>query len=85
MGRLVIDEYALKPEPGKIVLRSLSRLVPFEAFSCLGDRGWHDRWTQTFVVDKQEAETLWNLINQVERDKTQQDADNYRNAQGPLH
>lgn len=83
LGRIVIDEYALKPEPGSIVIRSLSRLVPFEAFSCLADRGWHDRWSKTFVVDKQEAETLWNLLNQVERDRAQYDADNYRRQQGP--
>mgnify|MGYP003594864701 CR=1 FL=1 len=31
-------------------LRSLSRFVPFEAFSGLGDRPWHDSWTNTTVV-----------------------------------
>jgi len=32
--------------------RSLSRIVPFEAFSFLGDMpiGWHDRWTNTKVI-----------------------------------
>lgn len=83
LGRIVIDEYALKPEPGTIVIRTLSRLVPFEAFSCLGERGWHDRWSKTFVVDKQEAALLWDLLGQVERDRAQQDADNYRRTQGP--
>jgi uncharacterized RDD family membrane protein YckC len=32
------------------VLRSLSRLVPLEALSGLGDRPWHDKWTNTTVV-----------------------------------
>lgn len=31
-------------------LRSLSRLVPFEAFSALGGTPWHDRWTDTRVI-----------------------------------
>lgn len=39
---------------GSALLRSLSRLVPFEAFSFLGsgvDTGWHDKWTDTRVID----------------------------------
>jgi len=33
--------------------RSFSRIVPFEAFSFLGDgnTGWHDKWSETKVVD----------------------------------
>ena len=38
-----------------VFLRSLSRLVPFEQFSFLGNsnyvRGWHDKWTKTIVVE----------------------------------
>lgn len=84
LGRIVIDEYALKPEPGTVMLRSLCRLVPFEAFSCLADRGWHDRWSKTYVVDRDEAELLWNLLGKAERDYTQQEADRYRESQqGP--
>lgn len=33
-------------------LRGLSRLVPFEAFSAFGGYPWHDRWTQTYVIDQ---------------------------------
>lgn len=32
------------------IMRSLSRLVPFEAFSALGGMPWHDTWTNTSVV-----------------------------------
>jgi uncharacterized RDD family membrane protein YckC len=40
------------PTTKQIAQRSLARLVPFEAFSFLGgDTGWHDRWTDTSVVD----------------------------------
>jgi uncharacterized RDD family membrane protein YckC len=36
------------------LLRRLSRMVPFEAFSALGSPSapWHDRWTNTRVIDE---------------------------------
>ncbi len=38
-------------------VRSILRLVPFEAFSFLGPgRGWHDQWSDTRVVDERH---LW--------------------------
>lgn len=83
LGRVVIDEYGLRPEPQKIILRSLARLVPFEAFSCLADRGWHDRWTGTYVVDKDEANHLWELLTQVDRDTAQRESEEFRSQQGP--
>jgi uncharacterized RDD family membrane protein YckC len=45
------------------LLRCLSRLVPFEAFSALGNPSypWHDRWTKTVVID----ENLTTLPPQV--------------------
>lgn len=32
------------------MLRSFSRIVPFEPFSAFGGRPWHDRWTNTKVI-----------------------------------
>lgn len=29
----------------------MARMVPFEAFSFLGERGWHDSWSGTQVVE----------------------------------
>lgn len=57
----VIDDFGKKPDAGTIFIRSLIRIIPFEAFSCLGDRGWHDRWTKTYVVNQQE----WDRINKA--------------------
>lgn len=57
----VVNEYGQKPELTTIAARSLIRLVPFEAFSCLGDNyshGWHDRWTKTWVIPDEELEIL---------------------------
>ena len=40
-----------KPESGKIWLRTLCRLIPFEAFTFLGNgEGLHDRLSKTQVV-----------------------------------
>ncbi len=59
---VVINEYAEKPDSGSLIGRSFSRLVPFEAFSCLGDRGWHDKWSGTYVVTVKERNTLKRLL-----------------------
>jgi uncharacterized RDD family membrane protein YckC len=41
-----------KPLMGQILGRTLSRFVPFEAFSFFSStsQGWHDRWSKTRVV-----------------------------------
>lgn len=66
---VVIDEYGNKPSLSAIILRSIIRLVPFESFSCLGDKnsyGWHDRWSDTFVVTVEELKELKALQANVE-------------------
>ncbi len=65
---IVIDEYGNKPDVGSLLLRSLVRLVPFEAFSCLGDpsRGWHDKWSNTYVVKETELEEIKKLLKEQE-------------------
>ena len=48
---IVIDLYGSKPDIGTNILGNIIRLVPFESISCLlNERGWHDRWSDTFVV-----------------------------------
>ena len=61
---VVINEYGEKPSMRQIILRSIIRLVPFEPFSCAGDThsyGWHDSWSETFVVPKDELKLLKEL------------------------
>ena len=38
-------------------LRGLSRMVPFNVFSALGNPPypWHDRWTKTYVIDEKQS------------------------------
>jgi uncharacterized RDD family membrane protein YckC len=58
LGRIVVDEYGNKPSIKQIFIRSISRSVPFEAFSCLSSRGWHDTWSNTFVLRKKDLNEL---------------------------
>ncbi len=58
----VIDLYGQKPLFSTAFLRNMIRIVPFEAFSCFGERGWHDRWSDTFVVPDEEYEALQKLL-----------------------
>ncbi len=49
-GTRVTDEFGGRPRFAGILRRSLSRLVPFDGLSFLGLRGWHDEWSQTYVL-----------------------------------
>lgn len=55
LGKLLTGTKAIRNDGGKLTLRdaslrSVSRIVPLEVFSGLGDRPWHDSWTNTTVV-----------------------------------
>jgi len=48
----VVLENGEKPSSREIIIRSFSRIVPFDALSFLGEGsyGWHDKWSKTYVV-----------------------------------
>ena len=55
LGKLVTGTRAIRDDGGELklkdaLLRSLSRLVPFEVFSAFGGYPWHDSWTNTRVI-----------------------------------
>ncbi|OAB28211.1 Uncharacterized membrane protein YckC, RDD family [Flavobacterium fryxellicola] len=53
---MVVKYNGSKPNVKSIVLRTLVRMIPIEAFSFLSDnaRGWHDTLSVTYVVNKHE-------------------------------
>ena len=58
IGKLMTGTVAVREDGGRItwkdaLLRSLCRLIPFEAFSAFGGHPWHDTMTKTMVVKKQ--------------------------------
>lgn len=68
-GSIVIDEYGLKPDFIVIFKRTLSRFIPFDALSFLGESGrmWHDSLSGTYVVEKSilEAEIKLQELNLI--------------------
>lgn len=57
LGKMATGTYAVQTngEPvtfGKALLRTVIRFIPFEPFSILAGRPWHDSWTDTVVAKK---------------------------------
>lgn len=50
LGTMVVSESGDKPGLGQVIGRTLCRFIPFEPFSFLGERGWHDRIPKTHVI-----------------------------------
>lgn len=55
LGKLITGTRAIRVDGNDLTwkdafLRSLCRIVPFEAFSAFGGNPWHDRWTNTQVI-----------------------------------
>ena len=53
-GTCVVDAQGRTPGFGKVILRTLARYIPFEAFSFFRTcpEGWHDTLTKTHVIIK---------------------------------
>ncbi len=58
LGKLITGTRAVNADGSSISMqtafwRGLCRAVPFEAFSALGSPSypWHDKWTNTYVID----------------------------------
>jgi uncharacterized RDD family membrane protein YckC len=52
-GTTVRDENGEKATFRQILGRTLSRLIPFDAWSFFGWRGWHDRFSDTWVCKEE--------------------------------
>lgn len=55
LGKLLSGTRAIREDGQELTmkdafLRTISRLVPLEAFSGFGNRPWHDSWTKTTVI-----------------------------------
>ena len=49
-GTIVVNDVGVKPNFKQVIGRTLCRFIPFEVFSGLSDRPWHDSITDTYVV-----------------------------------
>ncbi len=66
---IVVLEDGSKPSFQDILLRSLCRLIPFEAFSFLGaeGKGWHDSMSNTYVVDEKKFKAKKNAQSELDQ------------------
>ncbi|RYJ41332.1 RDD family protein [Flavobacterium beibuense] len=67
-GTKVVMQDGSKPKIGTILLRSLCRFIPLDAFTFFGDksRGWHDSLSKTYVVDAKSFEHAITLKESFE-------------------
>ncbi len=65
---IVVDIEGNPPSSGALAKRSLSRLIPFDGFSYLGDegRGWHDTIPNLYVVDLKKFEDKKSIHSGLE-------------------
>ncbi len=73
LGRVVVNHYGEKPTFNALLKRSFSRAVPFDALSCLSETGWHDKWSDTFVIRKKDLEGL-KMLQRIQDIETTPDA-----------
>jgi len=52
MGTRAVTENGLELTSGEAFKRSMCRLIPFDVWSFLGTRGWHDSISRTVVIKK---------------------------------
>jgi len=64
-GTKAVNEDGTQMQPKTIFARSLSRAVPFDQLSALGNPShpWHDKWTKTYVIDVKKT-TLYDIAAQ---------------------
>lgn len=72
---IVVMEDGSKPTFQDIFIRSLCRLIPFEAFSFLGQdgRGWHDSMSNTYVVEIDRFEAKKRSLHELNQIGVAQD------------
>ncbi len=67
-GTKVVTVNGNEPGFGKIIIRSLCRLIPFEAFSFIfSSAGWHDTLSGTRVIKISEFEILKSRYNEIDQ------------------
>ena len=65
-GTKVIMTDGKKPTGNDFFLRNLCRLVPFDAFSFLGENGWHDNWSDTRVINIKNYEAERQVKSEID-------------------
>lgn len=59
-GTKVVAVDGTLPTTKDFLIRNISRIVPFDGLSFLGETGWHDSWSETRVVKIKDFERMKN-------------------------
>ncbi|MCJ8152196.1 RDD family protein [Chryseobacterium sp. SSA4.19] len=65
-GTKVITTDGQIPTLNEFFIRNISRAVPFDALSFLGETGWHDSWSDTRVVNIKNYESERQVKSEIE-------------------
>lgn len=65
-GTKVITTDGQIPTVYEFFIRNISRLVPFDILSFLGENGWHDSWSDTRVVNIKNYEAEKQAKSEIE-------------------
>jgi len=65
-GTRAVNEDGSRISVGIAFKRGFSRIVPLEPFSAFGNPSypWHDRWTNTYVIDEKQSFYPENIIQE---------------------
>jgi uncharacterized RDD family membrane protein YckC len=64
-GSLVVNEFGDRPDLKTISLRTVIRIFPFDVISFFWqdeNRLWHDTWTRTYVIAKDELSLIKRIL-----------------------
>lgn len=65
-GTMVVSENGGLPTSNDFLKRNFSRIVPFDALSFFGTNGWHDSWSDTRVVKRNDYLQALERENSIE-------------------
>ena len=65
-GTRVVDVNGLPPSSWEYLLRTICRIIPLEAVSFLFNDGWHDKWSETKVVNWNAFQSAMITASEIE-------------------
>lgn len=69
--RTILMKSGAPPDPQTTLIRTLVRFLPFETFSCFSDRGWHDRFSESYVVSIEERDEILAAMAEAKANATE--------------
>lgn len=65
-GTKVICIDGTEPTFNDYLIRNISRIVPFDTLSFFGENGWHDKWSETRVINMKNYQAEIQAKSEIE-------------------